>query len=161
MVDVAIQHATQRLNDSCITIPDETVIEITDLILRNADTGQFLWKSLYKSDGHQVATRPINDFNIVQRVLVDDVASRPSFEIATDRKKSICLEEWAFRFGFVMPKSVNSWQSVVVSAETKDGDGKRETIDSLKGVDFVIDTLFYDGKTFLSKTCFRFRYVES
>lgn len=78
-----------------------------------------------------------------------------------DRKKSICLEEWAFRFGFVMPKSVNSWQSVVVSAEIEDGAAKRKTADSFKGVDFVIETLFYDGKTFLSKTDFRFCYVDN
>jgi hypothetical protein len=60
-----------------------------------------------------------------------------------------------------MPKSVNSWQSVVVSAETEDGIAKMKIADSLKGIDFVIETLFYDGKTFLSKTDFRFWYVDN
>lgn len=30
--------------------------------------------------------------------------------------KGRCLEEWFFEFGFVIPKSTNTWQSVIESA---------------------------------------------
>ena len=69
-----------------------------------------------------------------------------------------CPEEWVFTFGFVIPGSTNSWQSVVLSAK----DEREHVISAsrdMKGVQFVIETNFYDDKKFICKKSVRVCYV--
>ena len=74
------------------------------------------------------------------------------------RSRWTCLEEWVFQFGFVIPGSTNSWQSVVESA--RDGRGKPSVSSTdMKGAKFVIETHFYDDKVFVCKDSVGVRYV--
>ena len=93
----------------------------------------------------------INDFNIVQRIMVQQETSQASIG-----PNWVCLEEWAFQFGFVIAGSTNSWQSVVVSATNN---RSTKSADGIYGVMFLIETSFYDGKRFISKNSVKVRYV--
>jgi len=66
----------------------------------------------------------------------------------------ICLEEWVFTFGFVIPGSTNSWQSVIVAA--KDG---KSNARAMIGSQFLIETNFYDDSNFVCKKSTKVRYI--
>ena len=74
------------------------------------------------------------------------------------RSKWTCLEEWVFSFGFVIPGSINSWQSVIASAKDDNGAVIASSMD-MKGAEFVIETNFYDEKVFICKESVRVCYV--
>ncbi len=75
--------------------------------------------------------KQINNLSIVQRVMVEKtVSSKEGTRLIT-----ICLEEWVFTFGFVIPGSTNSWQSVIIA--TQDGKSNERAI---VGSQFLIET---------------------
>lgn len=96
--------------------------------------------------------RQINDFNIVQRVLLEHKIPN-----AAHLLNWICLEEWSFHFGFVIPRSTNTWQSVVVAADRSNAAGSEGF--NPRDATFVIETNFYDGKSFISKNIVNVRYA--
>ena len=62
-----------------------------------------------------------------------------------------CIEEWTFSFGFVIAGSTNSWEQIIKSAP--------EMIDAEKlSGNITIETLFYDGDEFITKTTMRVFY---
>merc|ERR1712196_154763 len=67
-----------------------------------------------------------------------------------------CIEEWRFDFGFVIPSSTNTWQSTIEAA----GEGKMIPADILSG-NITIETSFYDGDLFVSKSVIRVFYMQS
>ena len=113
--------------------------------LRDADTGNILWQTnkhlSIRGDDEHVARVPasilnckavsreinfssneiINNFHLKQRVLLFGE----------------CVEEWKFNFGFVIPESTNTWQTLM---ETKP---KMREADILTG-NIVVVTKFYD-----------------
>ena len=103
--------------------------------------------------------KKLNKLSTVQRVMmqqsisVHDSGDRESTRSGT---KSICIEEWVFTFGFVIPGSINTWQTVVTSAEEQD---KTKSSTDMKGVEFVIETSFFDDKSFICKKNVLVRYV--
>ena len=64
-----------------------------------------------------------------------------------------------FTFGFVIPGSTNTWQSIVVAAKDDKGERVSSSRDNMKGVEFIIETNFYDDKQFICKQSVRVRYV--
>ena len=57
------------------------------------------------------------------------------------------IEEWDFKFGFVMPSSVNNWEQVIDAAD------KEEMIPAeiLSG-NMVVETFFYSGEEVIHTT---------
>ena len=63
------------------------------------------------------------------------------------------VEEWTFAFGFVMPNSVNSWQSTVSADDTG-----TLTPDVLNGHTHII-TAFYDGDNMVYQNKISLNYI--
>eukprot|EP00569_Conticribra_weissflogii_P009499 CAMPEP_0171367732 /NCGR_PEP_ID=MMETSP0879-20121228/6284_1 /TAXON_ID=67004 /ORGANISM="Thalassiosira weissflogii, Strain CCMP1336" /LENGTH=171 /DNA_ID=CAMNT_0011875825 /DNA_START=72 /DNA_END=587 /DNA_ORIENTATION=- len=154
-------------------IKAEGEIEINSMTIRDGETGELFWRCLkWNEDENNVveipakileskvvsrettftSKRQINDFNIVQRVLLEHKIPN-----AAHLLNWICLEEWSFHFGFVIPGSTNTWQSVVVAADRSEAAGS-EGFNPRDAV-LVIETNFYDGKKFISKSIVNVRYA--
>ncbi|EGD76308.1 cGMP-specific rod phosphodiesterase 6D delta [Salpingoeca rosetta] len=86
----------------------------------------------------ECAQEPIEDFKLEQRVLYKDQH----------------LEEWLFDFGFVMPGSTNTWQSVIEAAPQS----QMMPASALSG-NVVIETKFLDGDELVSTSRVRIFYV--
>ncbi|KAG2387854.1 hypothetical protein C9374_001448 [Naegleria lovaniensis] len=63
------------------------------------------------------------------------------------------IERWDFDFGFVIPNSVNSWESVIEAA--KEGTIGPEVLSG----NVTIDTAFYDGDNLVASNRVRVYYV--
>jgi len=129
--------------------------------LRDADTGKILWQgnddlSLPEVE-HEArvpkkilkcravsreinfsSVHPMKNFRIEQRVLFK---GRP-------------LEEWNFDFGFVIPSSTNTWQSLIEAAP----ESQMMPARALNG-NVVIETKFYDDELEVSVSKVRLYYV--
>lgn len=68
--------------------------------------------------------------------------------------QGVCIEEWFFDFGFVIPGSTNSWQQIIEAA----GEEEMMEADDLSG-NITIETSFYDGDFFIAKSLVRVFYV--
>lgn len=68
--------------------------------------------------------------------------------------KDNCIEEWYFDFGFVIPSSTNSWQSLIEAAP----ESQMIPASVLSG-HIVIETLFLDGDFEVSKSRVRIHYI--
>ena len=65
-----------------------------------------------------------------------------------------CLEEWNFDFGFVIPNSNNTWQSLIEAAP----ESQMMPARVLNG-NVVIETKFFDGDLEVSTSTVRLYYV--
>eukprot|EP00818_Percolomonas_sp_WS_P001731 CAMPEP_0117442832 /NCGR_PEP_ID=MMETSP0759-20121206/4365_1 /TAXON_ID=63605 /ORGANISM="Percolomonas cosmopolitus, Strain WS" /LENGTH=302 /DNA_ID=CAMNT_0005234753 /DNA_START=13 /DNA_END=922 /DNA_ORIENTATION=- len=72
-----------------------------------------------------------------------------------------CIEEWYFRFGFVIPNSTNTLQNTIEAAEGSNA-GQAGTLppEVLSG-NVVIETSFFDGDLFLGRNRVRVFYDDS
>ncbi|KAJ8981951.1 hypothetical protein NQ317_002123 [Molorchus minor] len=68
--------------------------------------------------------------------------------------KGRCLEEWYFEFGYVMPDSTNTWQSIMEAAP----ESQMMPASVLNG-NVVIETKFYDDDVLISTSKVRLFYV--
>ena len=68
--------------------------------------------------------------------------------------KGRCLEEWNFDFGFVIPNSTNTWQSLIEAAP----ESQMMPAKVLNG-NVVIETMFFDGDLLVSTSKVRLYYV--
>ena len=66
----------------------------------------------------------------------------------------VCVEEWSFTFGYVIPNSTNTWQQIIKSA----GKERMMSPHILSG-NVTIDTCFYDGDSLISKSTMRIFYT--
>ncbi|CAL8077662.1 unnamed protein product [Calicophoron daubneyi] len=64
------------------------------------------------------------------------------------------VEDWSFEFGFVIPGSTNTWQSLIQA----DAADRMIPAKVLSG-NVVIETHFYDGDLLVSKSSVRIFYV--
>ena len=128
--------------------------------LRDAETGKILWQtnkhlSLYEKDLH-IASLPwailncksvsreinfsshevINNFHLKQRVIL----------------RGVCVEEWKFDFGFVIPESTNTWQTLMEAKPNI------KSADDLSG-NVIIATTFYDSDEVIGTCRIRIFYV--
>ena len=65
-----------------------------------------------------------------------------------------CIEQWTFKFGFVIPDSTNNWQQIIRSA----GKNNMMSPDILSG-NVTIDTNFYDGDVLIFGKVVRIYYI--
>ncbi|XP_063723024.1 retinal rod rhodopsin-sensitive cGMP 3',5'-cyclic phosphodiesterase subunit delta-like [Symsagittifera roscoffensis] len=129
--------------------------------LRDADTGKVMWQGnedLSLPDKEHEARVPkrilkcktvsrevnfsskevMNDFHLVQQVIF----------------KGKPIEEWVFRFGFVIPDSTNTWQSTIEAAPES-----QMIPSSILTGNIVIETSFFDGDVLISRSRVRIFYV--
>jgi len=78
----------------------------------------------------------------------------PSNENCTNNNLKKNFKEWYFEFGFVIPGSTNSWQSLIEAAP----ESQMIPASVLSG-HVVIETLFLDGDFEVSKSRVRIHYI--
>lgn len=129
--------------------------------LRDADTGKILWQSaddLSLPDTEHEARVPKKilkcravsremNFSSVEQLTKFRLEQRILF-------KGRCIEEWFFDFGFVIPCSTNTWQSIIEAAP----EGQMMPASILSG-HVVIETKFFDDDLLVSTSRVRIFYV--
>lgn len=129
--------------------------------LRDADTGKILWQGnedLSTPDGEHEARVPkkILKCRAVSRE-INFSSIEPMEKFRLEQKvlfKGRCLEEWNFDFGFVIPDSTNTWQSLIEAAP----ESQMMPAKVLNG-NTVIQTMFFDGDLLVSTSKVRLYYV--
>lgn len=131
------------------------------LNLRDADSGRILWQ------GNEDLSVPDceHEARVPKKILQCRAVSReinfssvePMDKFRLEQKvlfKGRCLEEWFFDFGFVIPHSTNTWQSVIEAAP----ESQMMPAAVLSG-NIVIETKFYNGEDLVSTSKVRLYYV--
>ncbi|KAK2161777.1 hypothetical protein LSH36_110g05125 [Paralvinella palmiformis] len=129
--------------------------------LRDADNGKILWQS---SDDLSLPGVE-HEARVPKKILKCRAVSReinfsskePMEKFRLEQRvmfKGKCLEEWYFEFGFVIPESTNTWQSVIEAAP----ESQMMPANVLNG-NVVIETKFYDGDLEVSMSKVRVFYV--
>ncbi|XP_023327596.1 retinal rod rhodopsin-sensitive cGMP 3',5'-cyclic phosphodiesterase subunit delta [Eurytemora carolleeae] len=129
--------------------------------LRDADTGKILWQ------GNEDLSDPENEHEarVPKKILKCRAVSRelnfssiePMEKFRLEQKvlfKGRCLEEWNFEFGFVIPESTNTWQSLIEAAP----ESQMMPAKVLNG-NVVIETQFFNGDLLVSTSKVRLFYV--
>lgn len=129
--------------------------------LRDASSGKILWENsqdLSVSGVEHVAKVP-------KKILKCKAVSREiNFSSAEHMEKfrleqrvifkGKCLEEWFFEFGFVIPDSTNTWQSIIEAAPAS-----QMIPASVLSGKVVIETSFFDHDLLVSRSSVRIFYV--
>lgn len=129
--------------------------------LRDGDTGKIYWQS---SDDLSVPDRE-HEARVPKKVLKAKAVSREINFSSKEEMKSLRLEqkvhfkgklmeEWDFYFGFVIPESTNTWQSVIEAAP----ESMMMPASVLNG-NVLIETQFFDGDLLVSTSRVRVFYV--
>uniref|UniRef100_A0A8D8YFE7 Retinal rod rhodopsin-sensitive cGMP 3',5'-cyclic phosphodiesterase subunit delta n=1 Tax=Cacopsylla melanoneura TaxID=428564 RepID=A0A8D8YFE7_9HEMI len=128
--------------------------------LRDVDTGELLWQgnddiSLSDSEHEARVPKKILNCRAVSREI--NFSSVQPIQMLKLRQKVLfknhLLEEWNFDFGFVIPASVNTWQSIIESAP----ESQMMPAKVLNG-NVVIETYFYDDDLLISTSRIRLFY---
>ncbi|PZC75762.1 retinal rod rhodopsin-sensitive cGMP 3',5'-cyclic phosphodiesterase subunit delta [Helicoverpa armigera] len=142
----------------------ETILkgfQVNWMNLRDADTGKILWQNnedMSSPDLEHEARVPkrILKCRVVSREMnFSSIESMERFRL--EQKvlfKGRCLEEWFFEFGYVIPNSTNTWQSVIESAP----ESQMMPANVLNG-NVVIETKFFDGDLLITTSRVRLFYV--
>uniref|UniRef100_A0A3B3SPD5 Retinal rod rhodopsin-sensitive cGMP 3',5'-cyclic phosphodiesterase subunit delta n=1 Tax=Paramormyrops kingsleyae TaxID=1676925 RepID=A0A3B3SPD5_9TELE len=129
--------------------------------LRDAETGKVLWQgtedlSLPGVEHEARVPKKILKCKAVSREL-NFSSSEKLEKFRLEQKvlfKGQCLEEWFFEFGFVIPNSTNTWQSLIEAAP----ESQMMPANVLTG-NVVIETKFYDDELLVSTSRVRLFYV--
>ncbi|XP_047519624.1 retinal rod rhodopsin-sensitive cGMP 3',5'-cyclic phosphodiesterase subunit delta isoform X1 [Pieris napi] len=135
--------------------------QINWMNLRDADTGKILWQHNEDMSNPEME----HEARVPKRILKCRVVSREmnfSSVESMDRFrleqkvlfKGRCLEEWFFEFGYVIPNSTNTWQSIIESAP----ESQMMPAIVLNG-NVVIETKFFDGDLLITTSRVRLFYV--
>ncbi|KAJ7400520.1 Retinal rod rhodopsin-sensitive cGMP 3',5'-cyclic phosphodiesterase subunit delta [Pitangus sulphuratus] len=114
--------------------------------LRDAETGKILWQGTEDLSVPGVE----HEARVPKKILKCKAVSRElNFSSAEQMEKfrleqkvyfkGQCLEEWFFEFGFVIPNSTNTWQSLIEAAP----ESQMMPANVLTG-NVIIETKFYD-----------------
>ncbi|KRY13559.1 Retinal rod rhodopsin-sensitive cGMP 3',5'-cyclic phosphodiesterase subunit delta [Trichinella patagoniensis] len=128
--------------------------------LRDGETGKILWQST--DDLSQPGTE--HQARVPKKILKCRIVSREiNFSSAEQMEKfwleqkvylkNEVIERWQFEFGFVIPNSTNTWQSVIEAAP----EAHMLPAGLLSG-NVVIETNFYDGHLLVSTSRVRLFY---
>ncbi|CAF0763159.1 unnamed protein product [Adineta ricciae] len=134
--------------------------KLNSMNLRDADSGKLLWQS--EDDLSKPGTE--HEARVPKSILRCRAVSREmNFSSKNEMKnfrleqrvyfKHVIIEEWAFSFGFVIPGSTNTWQSLIEGAENN-----MIPANLLNG-NVVIETKFYDGNEEIQSSRVRLLYV--
>lgn len=129
--------------------------------LRDVDTGKIYWQGSEDLSVPNVE----HEARVPKKILKCRAVSREinfsSVEEMTKLRleqkvlfKGRCLEEWYFEFGFVIPGSTNTWQSLIEAAP----ESQMMPANILNG-NVVIETKFFDDDLLLSISKVRLYYV--
>merc|ERR1712129_36769 len=129
--------------------------------LRDADTGKILWQgnddlSVPDSEHEARVPKKILKCRAVSRE-INFSSIEPMEKFRLEQKvlfKGRCLEEWNFDFGFVIPNSTNTWQSLIEAAP----ESQMMPAKVLNG-NVVIETMFFDAELLVSTSKVRLYYV--
>ncbi|XP_053212277.1 retinal rod rhodopsin-sensitive cGMP 3',5'-cyclic phosphodiesterase subunit delta-like [Panonychus citri] len=147
-----------------IRIKPEDILEgfkINWMNLRDARNGEILWESkedLSKPNREHEAKVPkeILKCRAVSRE-INFSSIQPMEKLRLEQKvlfQGKCLEEWYFVFGYVIPNSTNTWQSLIEAAP----ESQMMPADVLNG-NLFIETKFFDDNLLLSTSRVRLYYV--
>ncbi|GLV38254.1 Prenyl-binding protein [Carabus blaptoides fortunei] len=135
--------------------------QVNWICLRDADGGKVFWQgaddlSIANVEHEARVPKKILKCRAVSREF--NFSSKESMEkFRLEQKvlfKGRCLEEWFFEFGFVMPQSTNTWQSVMEAAP----ESQMMPASVLNG-NVVIETKFFDDDVLISTSRVRLFYV--
>ncbi|CAF0895563.1 unnamed protein product [Adineta ricciae] len=113
--------------------------------LRDADSGRILWQS-----SENLSTPGVeHEARVPKRILKCRAVSQQRVFF-----RGTVIEEWAFTFGFVIPGSTNTWQSLIEAAP----ESQMIPANLLNG-NVVIETKFFDGDLEVSTSRVRLLYV--
>lgn len=129
--------------------------------LRDAETGKILWQGTEDLSVPGVE----HEARVPKKILKCKAVSRElNFSSAEQMEKfrleqkvyfkGQCLEEWSFEFGFVIPNSTNTWQSLIEAAP----ESQMMTASVLTG-NVIIETKFFDDDLLVSTSRVRLFYV--
>ena len=134
---------------------------IKSMNMRDAGTGDLMWQSEEWTEGlfkeELVARVPpeiLSCSAVTREIIFSSEEEMEHFRLEQRVFfQGVCMEEWFFDFGFVIPGSTNSWQSTIEAA----GEGAMLPAHLLNG-NVTIETSFYDGNLFVSKSLVRVYY---
>nr|CAH7762893.1 unnamed protein product [Callosobruchus chinensis] len=143
--------------------PDEILkgFQINWICLRDADGGKIFWQGsedLSFPDVEHEARVPKSilkcravsrEFNFSSKEQIDKFRLEQKVLF-----KGRCLEEWYFEFGYVMPESTNTWQSIMEAAP----ESQMMPASVLNG-NVVIETKFYDDDLLITTSKVRLFYI--
>lgn len=129
--------------------------KLISLTLKNSETGEKAWTS--KDWGSDVFTT-VKEAHLPARMLKfpavgrEIVFSSESVIVGFKIEQTVFvhgnpIEQWNYDFGFVMPGSENSWETIVEAA----GEGNMLPAEFLSGNMFIV-TSFYSGDLLISKS---------
>ncbi|XP_033641847.1 retinal rod rhodopsin-sensitive cGMP 3',5'-cyclic phosphodiesterase subunit delta-like [Asterias rubens] len=129
--------------------------------LRDAESGKILWQG--SEDLSQPETE--HEARVPKKILKCKAVSREINFSSLEKMekfrleqrvlfKGKCLEEWYFDFGFVIPNSTNTWQSLIEAAP----ENQMMPANVLSG-SVVIETKFFDDDLLVSTSKARLYYV--
>ncbi|ELK17110.1 Retinal rod rhodopsin-sensitive cGMP 3',5'-cyclic phosphodiesterase subunit delta [Pteropus alecto] len=129
--------------------------------LRDAETGKILWQGTEDLSVPEVE----HEARVPKKILKCKAVSRElNFSSAEQMEKfrleqkvyfkGQCLEEWFFEFGFVIPNSTNTWQSLIEAAP----ESQMMPASVLTG-NVIIETKFFDDDLLVSTSRVRLFYV--
>jgi len=129
--------------------------------LRDADTGDILWEAnddLSRPDQEHEANVPksILQCRAVSRE-INFTSAEPMEMFRLEQRvlfKGKVLEEWFFEFGYVIPESTNTWQSLIEAAPATE----MMPAAVLNG-NVVIETKFFDDQLLVSTSRVTLNYV--
>lgn len=131
--------------------------------MRDADTGRLVWRSsdwdakeMFERELREEIPKEILQCRVVSREIVF-VSEEEMHNFRLEQRvyfKGVCIEEWFFKFGYVMSGSRNSWQQTIDAAPPSE----MLPAEVLSG-QVVFETSFFDGSEFLCKNSVRIFYV--
>jgi retinal rod rhodopsin-sensitive cGMP 3',5'-cyclic phosphodiesterase subunit delta len=128
--------------------------------LRDAETGTVLWQTnkhlSLRGDDEHVARVPSSILNCSSVSREINFSSREIINNFHLKQKVMfhghCVEEWKFDFGFVIPESTNTWQTLMEAKPNM------KSADILSG-HLVIVTKFYDSDELIGTCKIRIFYI--
>ena len=135
--------------------------KLKSLTLKNADNGEIAWNS---EDWENDVFTTVKEAHLPKRMLTFPAVGR---EIVFSTQEVIKefrieqqilvhgnpVEQWNYKFGFVIPGSENSWETIVEAA----GADKMLPAEFLSGNMFIL-TSFYSGSLFISRSVVKVFY---
>uniref|UniRef100_A0A0N5B0J1 GMP_PDE_delta domain-containing protein n=1 Tax=Syphacia muris TaxID=451379 RepID=A0A0N5B0J1_9BILA len=130
------------------------------MCLRDADTGEILWKSTEdladSSKEHQarVPKKILKCRAISKEINFTSKEQMKNFRLEQRiYLKDSILEEWAFEFGFVIPGSTNTWENMIEAASES-----QMLPASLLNGNTVVETSFFDSDLLINISKVRIFY---
>ncbi|XP_070562009.1 retinal rod rhodopsin-sensitive cGMP 3',5'-cyclic phosphodiesterase subunit delta-like [Ptychodera flava] len=129
--------------------------------LRDAENGKILWQSnedlSIPETEHEarVPKKILKCKSVSREINFSSIEQMDKFRLEQKVMfKGRCLEEWYFDFGFVIPNSTNTWQSIIEAAP----ESQMMPANVLNG-NVIIETKFYDDDLLVSTSKVRLFYV--